>query len=1069
MARRKNRALRIVGWIVAGFLSLILVITLVFYLGRGWIMGRAVTYINDQQPGELKMDQMNLIPFMRFPDVSLQLKNVKFFESEYGDNDLPQEPIVALDEIFVILDVVDLIRGEIRVSEARFREGIFRMEIYEDSISNVERALGLRFGEDTNEDTTAAEPSLKVDLERIELADIDVTMYDKTMDNRISILVNELESSFSYFPDEVKAGVKLNIDLNYLKYLTYRSEAKRNLILNSRIIMDPVQKQVEVEPSSLKISGLELETWGSYGFKQEPYVDLAFRASNEGLEVLNYLFRGILNLDEIEQIGEGSIYLNGNITGSLEEQLPVIHMNGLANEIGFRITSIQKDITNISFEFYATNGSELDFSEGLIQVDNFSAEFPEGSIKGNISAKNMIAPEVEIELDGEVELAGLEEVVKSDMLTDLNGKITLAGDIQGVIDKRSGEFLNDAGSLKAALDNVSFVVVQDSGLTDSVNHLNGDIFLEENVIGTDGLTLEVNGNELALGARTENLLLYLLDFDRDLKAEISLSTDVLVPASLIRDSSVASMLGEEVRGLHFSAGAMIGKKELDAFLKDDSIPEILLSLDSFGVQLPVYADVSDMNASLTFGPDSIQLHHLNGTIGSSRFGFYGLVSNLSALADNDSGEVVSIDYAIASDLMLAGDFFTFGEEFLLPEIYSTEYLEDFRLSGSLDLSVDGLQHDSIPLDFGVEVAELGWNFRYYPLAFDQFLIQIRKRGDVLFIDDLQGKVGESNLKMTATLGNISDTAVENMYGSMVLKSDLLDFNELLNYQLPDELKDTLTNDTTEVREPPRLDQINYPAFDFTVDIGELRYGEYMIYGMNGKLRSTKEKIFYLDRLVTSAESGGNMEFNGQLNVSNPWLYTFSAEVNLKDVSVQDLDIEMQSGEDTYTLKENFEGRVTADGLAEVFITPDLKVDMSTTTGVFNLKITDGALINFTPLQAAAKYLDNKDLNNVRFATLQQFGFTLVDSRLIIPLMNVESTAGQLLIEGEQGLDNSYLYLLRVPPKLAVEAAKSVLSNTEDQEEDQIEKMKRGNFIQMTVWSNGVESDFKFGDRRDKYQ
>jgi hypothetical protein len=84
-------------------------------------------------------------------------------------------------------------------------------------------------------------------------------------------------------------------------------------------------------------------------------------------------------------------------------------------------------------------------------------------------------------------------------------------------------------------------------------------------------------------------------------------------------------------------------------------------------------------------------------------------------------------------------------------------------------------------------------------------------------------------------------------------------------------------------------------------------------------------------------------------------------------------------------------------------------------------------------------------------------------------MNVESTAGQLLIEGEQGLDNSYLYLLRVPPRLAAEAAKSVLSSTKDQEEDQIEEMKRGKFIQMTVWSDGVESDFKLGDKREKYQ
>ncbi|MCK4747744.1 MAG: hypothetical protein KAT15_11930, partial [Bacteroidales bacterium] len=143
-------------------------------------------------------------------------------------------------------------------------------------------------------------------------------------------------------------------------------------------------------------------------------------------------------------------------------------------------------------------------------------------------------------------------------------------------------------------------------------------------------------------------------------------------------------------------------------------------------------------------------------------------------------------------------------------------------------------------------------------------------------------------------------------------------------------------------------------------------------------------------------------------------------------------------------------------------------DMSTTTAMFNMRVVDGALIEFTPLQAAAKFLDNKDLNHVRFAMLRN-SFTLIDSRIIVPLMNVESTAGQLLIEGEQGLDNSYLYLVRVPVWLVKGAAKSVLSNAgDDQEEDQIQTMKMGKFLPLTVWSDGVESGVRIKDKREKY-
>jgi hypothetical protein len=84
-------------------------------------------------------------------------------------------------------------------------------------------------------------------------------------------------------------------------------------------------------------------------------------------------------------------------------------------------------------------------------------------------------------------------------------------------------------------------------------------------------------------------------------------------------------------------------------------------------------------------------------------------------------------------------------------------------------------------------------------------------------------------------------------------------------------------------------------------------------------------------------------------------------------------------------------------------------------------------------------------------------------------MNIESTVGQMLIEGEQGLDNSFLYLVRIPPNLAREAARSVLSDSKDRvEEEEIQEMKRGNFYNLTVWSDGTNSDFKLGDKRNKF-
>jgi len=1070
-----------------GFISLILLITLGFYLGRGWIMERAVSYLNENQPGELSMEQMNLIPFKNFPDVSLQLRSLSYNERAEHPDSLLQEPILSLNEVNLTLDVLDLIRKDIQVSEVTLEKGFIRLEIYEDSTTNLEKALGMRitsYGRSEGREEASGMPLIRVNLDKMELADLMIFVNDQIGDNQVRLHVNQLESSFSYLPEEVEASVELNMDINSVKYLTYKDETERNVAFQSEVVLNPKPKTVEVKPSRLEVSGLELETWGTYAYFDKPRVDFEFRAKNEGLELLNHIFRGILDLDELEQIGDGSISLSGDVRGFLGDTLPVVRVTGNAHEIGFRIKSIQKEVSGISFALDASNGSRLDFSEGYLHLENFKARFPEGSISGNISANNILSPELKVKLNGELDLEGLEKMIQSKLLSRLEGRITLEGDMEGTLDRENRKFLGNQGYIHTRLAGVSFLLHADSSRVDSVEQLNGQVDLEENMLGIHNTEFEFNGNRLEVGIQIENLLEYVMGLDKDVSAELKASAEVLNLTSLVRDTGIVNILGEELRGLHVRAETRISAAELNEFLESRSLPELEFSLDSFEVELPAYADISNMNASISIGADRLLFHYLNGRVGESAFNFSGYLSHFGALTGQDSAEVLGLGFNISSDLMRAEDFFILNEEKLLPEIYMAEHLKDFHMEGSVDLPVEGLLNDSLSPDFASEVQDLGWKLRYYPLSFDNFSIQLRREGEQLFIENFQGSVGESNLKMQARLENFRDTLVENLKGELVLESDMLDFNSLLTYHIPGEPMadqlETYAEDTAEarldslageVKEPPRLDQIAYPQFSFTVDIGELRYGDFNFYDLNGRLRSSREKIFHLDQLSLSGKSGGSMDFHGKFNVANPDMYSFSAELDMQDMNVDDLDIEMQTGDTIYTLKENFDGLVSADGMAEIFISPDLKVDMASTTAIFNVRIEDGALINFTPLQAAARFLDNRDLNYVKFATLQNsFPLTLMDSRINVPLMNIESTAGQMLIEGEQGLDKSYLYLLRIPPSLAREAARSVLSDAKDkEEEDQIQEMRRGNFYVMTVWSNGVTSDFKLGDRRDKFQ
>jgi len=1070
VAKRKVRILRIGGWIILGIVSLILLTTLVFYIRRDYIVERAVDYLNEQQPGEVQMGKVYLIPFLNFPDVTLHLQEVKYYERELKADTSYPEPILSLDEISVTLDLIKLIRGGIMVSEARLKDGFVHIEIYSDTISNLEHALGIRFGAPSEKDTSLTTAPLALNLDKIELVNVRARMDNRVNDEYVDVEVNQLESSFSNLSGQIQSALEVDIYINTVKYQTVDTQIDKLIHLEGSVLLDPVAYMLKIEPSSLSVSGLAFETWGNLDLRATPRIDLAFSASNEGLELLNFLFLGILDLDEIEQIGGGSIHLNGTVQGNIGgDELPVIRVNGDAEDLGFRIKAVERDVTGISFRVFATNGRKSDLSEGLVDLQDFNANFPEGNIYANISAANIKSPELNIEVDCALQLEGLEEMLNKDKLNSLSGSVAVRGQISGNVDRESGDFLNEEGSLTAILDDVSFVVSHDSVSRDSISHISGEFILHDTIIGTEKLALELNGNRFDVGITTENLLLYLLDYNRDLTTGISISSEQFNPGTLLRDTSVSNQFGEEIRDFYMNAGAVMKKSDLDNFLDQNTIPEMHITLDSFGISMPLIADVYNASASVSIGPDSITLHHFYGAIGESELDFSGILSNYDAFSRPDSGGVVALDFHLSSDTLRAEDLFTINKEFILPQDYSTEYLEDFRISGRMEAPVAGLVYDSVSLDFELDIADLGWSLRYYPSRFQDFLIHIKREGNLLLVNNILGSIGENNLNLSASIENFTDSLVENMSGSFELYSDLLDFNQLLNYQQPEEFKEILDTDSTEIREPPQINEMEFPNIDFTVDIGELRYGKHKIYGMNGKLRTSKEKVLYLDRFATSPEGRGTLEFNGQLNLANPKQYVLSADLNLEGIDIGDLNLELQSGDTTYMLKDNFRGVVDARGLAEIFITPELKVDMPSSVAQFKVIVNDGALINFTPLQAAGKFLDSKDLNNVRFDTLRN-NFTLMDARITIPRMFVKSTVGLMLIVGEQGLDGSYLYLVRVPPKLAREAARSAMSEgAKDDGEDQVSQMERGKFLGITLWSNGTESDVKLGDRRNKYK
>jgi len=80
--------------------------------------------------------------------------------------------------------------------------------------------------------------------------------------------------------------------------------------------------------------------------------------------------------------------------------------------------------------------------------------------------------------------------------------------------------------------------------------------------------------------------------------------------------------------------------------------------------------------------------------------------------------------------------------------------------------------------------------------------------------------------------------------------------------------------------------------------------------------------------------------------------------------------------------------------------------------VADLVLQQGGLTNFTPLNSLSKFVDAKELQNLRFQRLNNH-IEIMQGVIDIPQMDINSNATRMSISGKHTLDNAYTYYIQL--------------------------------------------------------
>jgi len=204
-------------------------------------------------------------------------------------------------------------------------------------------------------------------------------------------------------------------------------------------------------------------------------------------------------------------------------------------------------------------------------------------------------------------------------------------------------------------------------------------------------------------------------------------------------------------------------------------------------------------------------------------------------------------------------------------------------------------------------------------------------------------------------------------------------------------------------------------------------------------------------------AGGKINASGTLNGTDPKKIYLKSLINAEDVNLEKMMLKLDHLGQDVVINKNVQGTLSGQISSYVQVHPDLTPIIDQSEAKLDLEIVNGVLINFAPMQAMGAFFKDKNLNMVRFDTLENT-FTFKNGALYIPDMNINSSLGFMEISGKQSMDMQMEYYLRIPLRMVTQIGFQKLFGKKQEEidPDQVDaiqyrdKEKKYAFMNLTI-------------------
>ncbi|MGE5418915.1 MAG: AsmA-like C-terminal region-containing protein, partial [Chloroflexota bacterium] len=207
--------------------------------------------------------------------------------------------------------------------------------------------------------------------------------------------------------------------------------------------------------------------------------------------------------------------------------------------------------------------------------------------------------------------------------------------------------------------------------------------------------------------------------------------------------------------------------------------------------------------------------------------------------------------------------------------------------------------------------------------------------------------------------------------------------------------------------------VNFPTdmlLDINFIIDSLRYKKFASSAIKGSLTYKPRLLTFKSLNFKSVD--GSISGNGFIVQNSNKAFISRGDFMVNGIDINKAFATFNNFGQSFVVRENLSGKLSGSISVLLPLNPEFRPKQKELTAEGKYIITDGALINFEPVKKLSSFIELSELENIHFDKLEN-DFFIRNNALVIPQMDVKSSAADLTVNGRHSFDNNYEYHVKI--------------------------------------------------------